>query len=220
MNFTRRTRQSMWTGTAFVLIGMAAPSKAQSIIQPVTPPAITPPAGNIAFIEGNGVGTQAYICLPSGDTTSWTVNSSRPQATLSVTFGNYTKQIVTHFLSPNPSAVPPAPPSCVESVDTDTIDCPTWQSSLDSSVVWGSKTGSINAGTDPSCPDTGAIPCLLLQAIGTQAGPNGSGILTKVTYVQRLNTTGGSAPSVSCNVGDQALVPYTADYYFWKAASN
>ena len=118
------------------------------------------------------------------------------------------------------SAVPPAPPSCVESVDTDTIDCPTWQSSIDSSVVWGSKTGSINAGTDPSCPDTGAIPCLLLQAIGTQTGPNGFGILTKVTYVQRLNTTGGSAPTVSCNAGDQALVPYTADYYFWKADSN
>ena len=104
MKYTGRTLQSTWTGIAFVLIAVATPAMAQFIIQPVTPPAITPPAGNIAFIEGNGVGTQGYICLPSGDTTSWTVNPSRPQATLSVTFGNYTKQILTHFLSPNPSS--------------------------------------------------------------------------------------------------------------------
>jgi len=45
--------------------------------------------------------------------------------------------------------------------------------------------------------------------------------MTVTTYIQRLNTTGGSAPSTGCalstDVGSQVLVPYTADYYFYKA---
>jgi hypothetical protein len=125
-------------------------------------------------------------------------------------------QIADHSLSPDPNAVAPAPSGCILSVDSNTIDCPTWQAH-DGSEVWGTKIGSITAGSDPSCPDTGAIPCLLLQAEGTQNGPNGFGIMTATTYVQQLNTTGGSAPTVSCNAGDQALVPYTANYYFFKA---
>jgi hypothetical protein len=45
--------------------------------------------------------------------------------------------------------------------------------------------------------------------------------MTAATYIQRLNTTGGVAPvegcSVSSDVGKQKLVPYTADYYFFRA---
>ena len=45
--------------------------------------------------------------------------------------------------------------------------------------------------------------------------------MIKTTFVQRLNTKGGSAPAdgclVSSDVGKQALVPYTADYYFFRA---
>ncbi len=186
------------------------------ITQPVTPPAITPPAGNIAYLLGNGTGTQGYVCLPSGTGASWTVNSSRPQATLFTTvFGSFTQEIITHFLSPdtNPNQYAPNPLP---------FGSVTWQNSLDSSVIWGNKIGSINAGTDPSCPATGAIPCLLVQVIGSQNGPSyPRGVLTNATYVQRLNTTGGSAPATGCaestDVGSQVLVPYTADYYFWTA---
>ena len=132
------------------------------ITQPVTPPAITPPAGNIAYLLGNGTGTQGYVCLPSGTGASWTVNSSRPQATLFTTvFGSFTQEIITHFLSPdtNPNQYAPNPLP---------FGSVTWQNSLDSSVIWGNKIGSINAGTDPSCPATGAIPCLLVQVIGSR----------------------------------------------------
>jgi hypothetical protein len=45
-----------------------------------------------------------------------------------------------------------------------------WQSSFDSSEVWGNKLASIPAGSDPSCPNSGAIPCLLLQAIALKRG--------------------------------------------------
>jgi hypothetical protein len=34
--------------------------------------------------------------------------------------------------------------------------------------------------------------------------------------VQRLNTSGGVAPSTPCTPGDTLEVPYTTDYFFWK----
>lgn len=46
-------------------------------------------------------------------------------------------------------------------------------------------------------------------------------MMTSTTFIQRLNTQGGSAPSAGCSVatdvGKQTLVPYTADYYFFRA---
>jgi hypothetical protein len=55
--------------------------------------------------------------------------------------------------------------------------------------------------------------------IGAEAGPTGGKSLTQTTFIQRLNTSGGSAPSTGCSVaadvGKQALVPYSADYYFF-----
>jgi hypothetical protein len=206
-------------GIAFGLLAgtitPAAPA-ANDITPPVTPPAITPPAGNTAYVLGHATGTQGYVCLPSGTGASWTVNSSRPQATLFITLlKTFSQQILTHFLSPNtnPNQFAPSPLP---------FGSPTWQSSFDSSVIWGNKTGSISAGSDPSCPSSGAIPCLLLQVIGSENGPSRkTGLLTDATWVQRLNTTGGSAPGTGCalstDVGGQVLVPYTADYYFYVA---
>jgi hypothetical protein len=79
---------------------------------------------------------------------------------------------------------------------------------------------TIGAGTHPSCPNSGSIACLLLQTVGSEAGPTGGKILANTTFVQRLNTNGGSAPADGCSttedVGKQTLVPYTADYYFYR----
>jgi hypothetical protein len=40
------------------------------------------------------------------------------------------------------------------------------------------------------------------------------------TFIQRLNTSGGVAPSMGCasvmDVGARAFVSYTADYFFYK----
>ena len=48
-------------------------------------------------------------------------------------------------------------------------------------------------------------------AIGTEDGPAGGTLLRKTTFIQRLNTKGGLAPSDGCftanDVGKQALVP-------------
>ena len=67
---------------------------------------------------------------------------------------------------------------------------------------------------------TGSIACLLLQVIGSEKGTIGTGVLTNTSFIQRLNTKGGSAPAEGCvvaaDVGKQALVPYTADYWFFR----
>jgi hypothetical protein len=164
---------------------------------------------------GQAVGTQGYVCLPTSSGASWTVNASRPEATLFVRFFGQDVQIVTHFLSPNtnPNEFAPNPLP---------FGSPTWQSSFDSSVVWAKAlTPAVPAGSDASCPNAGAIPCLLLQSIGSLKGPSGGKTMTQTTFIQRLNTGGGSAPATGCSnwtdVGKQTLVPYTADYYFFRA---
>jgi hypothetical protein len=203
-------------GCAFIMVPGAG---AQSLTPPATPTGITPPAGNSLFWVGHALGTQGYVCLPTAEgasTASWTAKGARPEATLFQTIFGQTFQIVTHFLSPdtNPNDVAPNPLP---------FGSATWQSSLDSSKVWAAvldPKNAIPAGSDASCPNTGSIACLLLTSIGSQQGPSGGKILATTTFIQRLNTAGGSAPadgcSTSADVGNQVLVPYTADYLFYK----
>ena len=206
--------------------GTVTNAAAQKIASPATPTIITPPVGNVAFLLGHAlVGTQGYVCLPKGTGASWTVKGARPEATLFTTVFGKDFQIITHFLSPdtNPNEAAPNPLPFGNA---------TWQSSFDSSKVWAQvplsnsttppSPASIAAGSDPSCPNTGSIACLLLQSIGSLQGPTGGKFLTQTTFVQRLNTNGGSAPDdadgcgSATNVGNQRLVPYTADYYFFR----
>ena len=88
---------------------------------------------------------------------------------------------------------------------------PTWEA-LDGSKVIGSVKAKADA------PTTDTIPWLLLQAKSNE----GNGSLSKVTYIQRVETTGGKAPTQGCNqasVGKLSRVNYTADYFFYNAAS-
>jgi hypothetical protein len=196
---------------------MATWATAQKINSPMTPATITPPPGNRIFLAGRGVGTQGYICLPTSAGFSWTVGGSRPEATLFSRAPGHNVQIMAHFLSPvtSPNEFAPNPLP---------FGSPTWQSSADSSKVWGQALNSIPADSDPSCPHPHAIGCLLLQSIGSEKGPAGGTILTSTTFVQRLNTQGGSAPATDCSiasdVGKQTLVPYSADYYFFRQTNK
>jgi hypothetical protein len=56
--------------------------------------------------------------------------------------------------------------------------------------------------------------------VGAQDGTHGDrDTLTPTTFIQRLNTSGGVAPSTcnsSSDVGKEAFVPYKADYFFFK----
>jgi hypothetical protein len=83
---------------------------------------------------------------------------------------------------------------------------PTWESNSGSKVVAARLVGC--------SPDPTAIPWLKLQTVST----NGPGIFSPVTYIQRVNTTGGLAPTAPGLSIDEAVeVPYTAEYYFYRA---
>ena len=184
-----------------VAITVALPQSAypDNVTPPPVPSAIQVPAGSKAFLVGHAVGTQQYICLPSGPSVAWTLFG--PQATL---FNDNTKQIITHFLSPNP--------------DEEGMPRATWQHSNDTSAVWAR---AIASSSDPDIVEDGAIPWLLLEVVGDQQGPTGGTRLTRTAFIQRLNTLGGTAPpngcSASTDIGMRALVPYEADYFFYKS---
>ena len=85
---------------------------------------------------------------------------------------------------------------------------PTWEYGDGSQV-----TGKVLATS--AAPQAGNIPWLLLK--GTAAGTPGA--LAGVTYVQRTNTDGGTAPSDPCSaatVGTKKSARYTADYLFYR----
>jgi hypothetical protein len=87
--------------------------------------------------------------------------------------------------------------------------------------TWEAKDGSkvVGARVDGVTVSPSAIPWLLLRATSTTPGPDGDR-LTHTTYIQRVNTTGGLAPTSGCDastLGAARNVAYTADYYFYKA---
>jgi len=175
---------------------------AQRIAAPAVPTTLQIPAGNRPFLLGHATGTQNYICLPSGSGFNWTLVG--PQATL---FNDDDRQVITHFLSPNP--------------DEGGLARATWQDSRDTSAVWAR---AIASSTDPTFVAAGAIPWLLLQVVGNEDGPDDGDRLTRATYVHRVNTAGGPAPSTGCaqasDVGARAFAPYLADYIFYRKAGQ
>ena len=200
----RRLRLIVCAAALGVVFTTSLPQSARAhhVTPPPVPADIEVPEGNKGFLEGHAVGTQDYICLPSGTDFAWTFFG--PQATL---FNDDDRQIITHFLSPNP-------------VESDTLRA-TWQHSRDTSTVWAM---AIASSSDPAFVAPGAIPWLLLEVVGAQDGPTGGHKLSETTFIQRLNTSGGVAPLTGCtlsiDVGKKTLVPYTADYFFYKAADS
>ena len=189
-----------------------------SSTQAATPGGITPPPlpagmapvpeGNELFLGTHAVGTQNYVCQPSGAGVAYVLFT--PQATL---FGEDGGQIITHFNSPNPDE-----PNTDPKVVAPRARFAPRGSLKDTSSVWAKAAPTPDGAVTV---DKDAIAWLLLDAVGPQNGPTGGDKLRKTTFVQRLNTTGGLAPKTGCSsltdVGNKAFVPYTADYFFYKA---
>jgi hypothetical protein len=84
---------------------------------------------------------------------------------------------------------------------------PTWEHA-DGSKVTG-KQLAVAPGA------AGSIPLQLVQASPAM----GEGAFTGVSYIQRVNTMGGVAPSTSCDastLNSKTTVKYSADYVFYK----
>jgi hypothetical protein len=191
---------------AFSTVTLAA----AQVTPPPVPDAIAVPEGNSAYLVGHAFGSQGYTCLPTADGGAAWNPTARPEATLFTDVFGQQFQIITHFQSVNANPI--------EGVTPPLSGNATWQGSLDSSRVWMVKKNGIDAGTDPaSCPNAGSIQCLLLQSVGNLKGPTGGNLLAKTTFIQRLNTSGGAVPTTSCSVGQTQLVPYRADYFFFRA---
>jgi Protein of unknown function (DUF3455) len=84
---------------------------------------------------------------------------------------------------------------------------PSWEAN-DGSRVTGTAVANV-----PS-PDANSIPWLLVNV----ESHDGTGVLSRATSIQRLNTKGGKAPSSGCDeshIGQELRVPYSADYVFY-----
>ena len=84
----------------------------------------------------------------------------------------------------------------------------TWES-MDGSRLTGTQVAVAPAG------GTGNIPSQLVKANAAM----GSGVMNGVTFIQRVETKGGVAPSTPCaaaNVDAKQAVKYQADYIFYK----
>jgi hypothetical protein len=88
--------------------------------------------------------------------------------------------------------------------------------------AWRSNSGSEVVGKLPPkkvTPDLTAIPWLLLPA--NAPFTHGPGIFANITFIHRVNTVGGIAPSdAGAFVGQVVEVPYTADYFFYRNTND
>jgi len=85
---------------------------------------------------------------------------------------------------------------------------PSWEAN-DGSRVSGQMVAVV-----PS-PDANSIPWLLVKVVSHE----GTGVLARVNFIQRLNTKGGKAPSSGCDeshAAQERRVPYSADYVFYS----
>ena len=84
---------------------------------------------------------------------------------------------------------------------------PSWEAN-DGSRVMG------KAAANAPSPDADSIPWLLVNIVNHE----GTGVLSRATTIQRINTKGGKAPASGCDAahaGAELRVPYSADYLFY-----
>lgn len=187
-------------GTAFV-VALPQVGHAQNVTPPPVPGTLEVPEGNEAFLIGHAFGSQDYVCAASGSGVAFVLTT--PEAVL---FDNPARRVVNHFFSPNP-------------VEGGTIRA-TWQSTRNSSVFWGKLVHAATFATDPDFVAPDAIAWLTLSRAGVLEGSGNGDNLAAATFVQRVNTVGGLAPSIGCSspadIGKTAFVPYEADYVFYR----
>ena len=158
---------------------------------PETPPSLQVPDGNKVSFHTYAVGVQIYVATASANSpTGFAWTFRAPEAVLYDADGNI---VGIHYAFAGPTR-------------------PAWESESGSRVV-GART------VPPVTVNSGAIPWLILSAVPTDTV--GPGIFARTTYIQRVNTTGGLAPAnAPTQLGQEARVPYTAEYFFYRELSR
>jgi len=169
----------------------ASPSRAEpgnDNRAPTVPATLEVPDGNKVSFHAYAVGVQIYVATASTNSPTGFVWTFRaPEAVLYDADGNV---VGMHYAFAGPTR-------------------PAWESESGSRVV-GARTVA------PVIVSSNAIPWLILSAVSTNT--IGPGIFERTTYVQRVNTTGGLAPAnAPTQLGQEARVPYTAEYFFYRA---
>ena len=188
-------------GMAFV-VALPQVGHAQNVTPPAVPDRLQEPIpeGNEAFLIGHAFGSQDYVCAASGSGVAFVLTT--PEAVL---FDNPAHRVINHFFSPNPA-------------EGGTIRA-TWQSTRNSSAFWGQLVKAENAASAPDFVAKDAVAWLLLSRAGVLGASANGADLSVATFVQRVNTVGGLAPSTGCSSPDDirttAFVPYEADYVFF-----
>ena len=199
-------RGTLLTVTA-LLLALAAPARAQAEIQapdskqalqlgndkraPEVPASLQVPEGNKVSFHAYAVGVQIYGATASATSpTGFAWTFQAPEAVLFDADGNV---VGIHYAFAGPTR-------------------PAWESESGSRVV-GART------VPPVTVTPNAIPWLVLSAVPDDT--IGPGIFARTTYIQRVNTTGGLAPAAAPSaLGLEARVPYTAEYYFFRASKD
>ena len=87
-------------------------------------------------------------------------------------------------------------------------------------ATWESKDGSKLTGAQVAVAPASNMNDIPVQLV--KANPAmGNGAMQGVSYIQRVATRGGVAPSTACGaatLGQKQLVKYQADYIFWRAS--
>ena len=202
----RRDRAALGTlvTVTALLLALPATARAQGDIQapdgkqpmqlgndnraPEVPASLQVPAGNKVSFHTYAIGVQIYAATASATSpTGFAWTFQAPEAVLFDADGNV---VGIHYAFAGPTR-------------------PAWESESGSRVV-GART------VPPVTVTSNAIPWLILSAVPTNTV--GPGIFARTTYIQRVNTTGGLAPATAPTaLGQEARVPYTAEYFFFRA---
>jgi hypothetical protein len=162
---------------------------------PAVPPRLVPDSGS-EFLVAQAKGVQIYECKSvkaTDGTTSFSWAFVEPRADLVGANG----QLIKHFKGP------------------------TWTAEADGSgVILDPNPPRVVERADSPAPDRD-IPWLLVPVKPAPGASNDAGdLLTGTTFIQRLNTKGGTQPpTASCKAqtaGKVKEVPYKATYVFFR----
>jgi uncharacterized protein DUF3455 len=193
MRLTRLCRAvGVGVAVATATVSMTQVAHAQPAA-PAVPANLVPPTGS-EFLVGHAKGVQIYTCksvTAADGTTSFSWAFVEPRADLVADNG----QLIKHSKGPK------------------------WSAEADGSAVSLDASREVKRADSPA-PDRD-IPWLLVPVGPAPGASNDEGDpLTGTTFIQRLNTQGGTQPpNAECQAqtaGKVKEVPYKADYIFFK----